>query len=305
MRSIRQFYSAVLICFLGLASSCTAPRSVIHSGKVTPKGEFKVGFDYVGNVASQPIDALADVTKDLVNSQKNQDSIFVSDPVFNLSKAALAYSLDPAIPSFDVYVRYGLAKRVDVGYKYAFGTHVFDGMYQFMGSTGSVRNPGAEGMYGSIGFQVSRQKSELPGKFLLDDIADLLQYKATRTDILIPLVFSNSFGPEEEFGNISYGISYSRSFINYSFNPNNVFEQKANMQDVVPVEKISEKKSYGALGFFVNAKFGFRYAYVLPALAVYYQNYGTYKLLAGRQAELKGFTFIPSLGVQFQFGKGR
>src|SRR5688572_30271593 len=211
MQRFRQFYLLIFISFLGLASSCTAPRSVIHSGKVTPKGEFKVGFDYVGNVASQPIDALADVTKDFVNSQKGKDSIFVSDAMFNLSKAALAYSLDPAVPSFDMYVRYGLAKRVDVGYKYAFGTHVFDGMYQFMGSTGTVRNPGSEGIYGSIGFQVSRQKSELPGKFLLDDIADLLQYKASRTDILIPLIFSNSFGREEEFGNVSYGISYSRS----------------------------------------------------------------------------------------------
>jgi hypothetical protein len=305
MINARFYILLLLVSVTGLGSSCTAPRSVIHSGKVTPKGEFKAGFDMVGNVATQPLEATSDITKNFVFSQKGLDSIYISDPVTDLGKAAISYSLDPAMPSFDFYVRYGLVKRVDIGYKYAFGTHVADAMFQFMGSTGTPQNPGSNGLYGSIGFQISRQKSELPGKFFLEDIADLLQYKASRTDILIPLVFSKSFGEEEEIGNISYGVAYSRSFIKYSFNPSNVFQQVAGHQDFVPVTKFEEKKSYGALGVFVNGKIGFKYAYILPAFAMYYQNYGTYKLIGNRQAELKGFTFIPSLGLQFQFGKGR
>ena len=134
---------------------------------------------------------------------------------------------------------------------------------------------------------------------------DLLKYNASRTDILIPLVFSTSFGPEEEMGNFSYGIAYSRTFINYTFDPSNFFQQQIDRQDYVPVKAVSEKNSYGAFGIFANAKIGYKYAYILPAMAIYYQNYGEYKLLAERTTKLKGFTFIPSLGLQVNIGKGR
>lgn len=290
---------------LFFAASCTAPRSVIHSGKVTPKGEFKAGANFSGNVATQPISALSEGTEKLVKTLKEQQTFESVDPVAEVSRVILAYTLDPAAPSFDFYGRYGLANRLDVGYKYAFGTHVLDGMYQFMGSTGTIKNPGAEGTYGSIGLQFSTQSAELPGKFLLDDASKLLKFEASRTDILIPLVFSNSFGPEETYGNISYGLAYNRSFIKYSFDPSAYLVQQAGQQDYVPIEKVSGKKSYGSLGAFVNAKIGFKYVYALPALAIYYQNYGNYNLPGGKQTELKGFTFIPSLGLQFCFGGGR
>ncbi|KAA9339978.1 hypothetical protein [Adhaeribacter soli] len=294
-----------LISALLLASSCTAPRSVIHSGKVTPKGEFKAGANFSGNIATQPIAALSEGTKNLVNTLKEQKTYESADAVADVSRAVLAYTLDPASPSFDFYGRYGLAKRVDVGYKYAFGTHVFDGMFQFMGSTGTIKNPGPEGTYGSIGLQFSSRSADLPGKFLLEDAGKLLKFDASRTDILIPLVFSTSFGPEETYGNISYGLAYSRSFVKYNFDPSEFLVQQAGQQNYVPVEKVSGKESYGALGAFVNAKIGYKYAYVLPVLAIYYQNYGKYNLPGGRQTELKGFTFIPSLGLQFNFGGGR
>jgi hypothetical protein len=300
-----RFFSLIPVIGLLLAAGCTAPRSVIHSGKVTPKGEFKAGADFFGNVATQPIGALSETTENLVNVIKDQHTLESADPVTDISRAVLAYTLDPASPSFDFYGRYGVAKRVDLGYKYALGTHVFDGMYQFMGSIGTLKDPGQPGTYGSIGFQFSSQSSELPGKFLLEDAAKLLKFEAKRKDILIPLVFSTSLGPEETYGNISYGIAYNRSFISYSFDPSAYLIQQAGQQNVVPIEKVSDKQSYGSLGAFVNAKFGFKYAYILPAMAVYYQNYGKYNLPGGKQTELKGFTFIPSLGMQFCFGKGR
>ncbi len=296
---------AVFVAVLLFITGCSAPRSVIHSGKVTPKGEFKVGADYSFNAATQPLGALTDATADLTKSLKNTDSVYITDQVNGLAKAALAYSLDPATPSFDFYVRYGVIERVDLGYKYAFGTHVFDGMFQFMGSTGTIKNPGAPGTYGSIGFQYSRKKSALPKKVLWQDVEDLLKFEASRTDILIPLVFSTSFGTEEELGNISYGVAYSRTFIDYTFDPTNFFQQQIDRQDYVPVKAVSQKSSYGALGIFANAKIGYKYVYFLPALAIYYQNYGKYQLLADKTTELKGFTFIPSVGVQVNIGKGR
>lgn len=304
MQFLRTSFSLALLGLFFMAG-CTAPRSVIHSGKVTPKGEFKVGTNYAVNVATQPIGALADVTAGLVKDLKNRDTIVIDEQVNGISKAALAYTLDPVAPSWDFYVRYGLVNRVDVGYKFAFGSHVFDAMYQFMGSTGTPKNPGPVGTYGSIGLQYSSRDSKLPGRVLWQNIDDLLQYNASRTDILIPLVFSTSFGPEEEMGNISYGVAYSHTWIKYNFNPSNFVQKQADRQDVIPVKPLSAKNNYGAWGAFVNAKIGYKYAYFLPALAIYYQNYGEYELLGGNKTELKGLTFIPSLGLQFQFGKGR
>ena len=300
---INPFY--ILASFLLFFSACTAPRSVIHSGKVTPKGEFKLGTNYAFNVATQPIGAATDATKDLVKTLKNQDSIVVTDQVNNIARAAVAYTLDPAVPAWDFYIRYGLVEHVDIGYKYAFGSHVFDAMYQFMGSTGTIKNPGAPGTYGSIGIQYSGKKSTLPGKIVWEDVENLLKYEARRTDILIPLVFSTSFGPEEETGNISYGVAYSRTWIDYTFDPSNFFQQQIDRQDYVPVKAVSEKNSYGALGIFANAKIGYKYAYILPAMAIYYQNYGEYQLLADKKTKLKGFTFIPSIGLQVNIGRGR
>src|SRR5918993_549169 len=89
---------SVFVLFLLFVSGCTAPRSVIHSGKVTPKGEFKVGTDYAFNVATQPIGAVTDATTDIVNTLKNRDSIVVDDQVNNIARAALAFTLDPATP---------------------------------------------------------------------------------------------------------------------------------------------------------------------------------------------------------------
>ena len=302
-----RLYTYLLAGLLALVfmAGCNAPRSVIHSGKVTPKGEFKVGTNYAFNASTKPIGALADVTSGLVKDLKNRDTIVLNDQVNGISEAALAYTLDPVAPSWDFYVRYGLVERVDVGYKFAFGAHVFDAMYQFMGSTGTPANPGPAGTHGSIGLQYSGRNSKLPGKILWQDIEDILQFNASRKDILIPLVFSTSFGPEEQMGNISYGVAYSHTWIKYHFKPNNFVQEQADRQTVVPVQPLSAKNNYGALGAFVNAKIGFKYAYILPALAIYYQNYGKYELPGGKQTELKGFTFIPSLGLQFQFGEGR
>ncbi|HSI90389.1 MAG TPA: hypothetical protein VK927_04690, partial [Adhaeribacter sp.] len=177
------FYASILL----LAAGCAAPRSVIHSGKVTPKGEFKAGANFSGNLATQPMAAVTDGTRDLINTLRNDKTLETAEPVDNLSRAILAYTLDPAAPGLDFYGRYGLIDRIDVGYKFASGTHVFDGMFQFLGSTGTITNPGPEGMYGSIGLQFSTRKTGLPGRIFLTDGAKLLKFEARRTDFLIPL----------------------------------------------------------------------------------------------------------------------
>ncbi|MCB2408533.1 hypothetical protein [Hymenobacter lucidus] len=291
-----------------LATSCTAPRIMTMSGKVTPKGEFKAGGNLAFNLPTETISKTSSAVKEAATQLASQDKVDYStsgELVEKLQVAALAYVLDPVQTAPDLYVRYGVIDRLDVGYKYAFGSHVFDGMYQFMGPVGTPEQPGgaAGAMYGSIGLQFATQRAKLPDIPYLDDINGLLQFRATRNDLLVPLVFSHSFGPEEEIGAISYGVVYSHTFLRYGFDPRNIYVSNSASQLIPSLPE--RKQSFSSYGAFVNVKVGFRYAYIVPALAMYYQNYGTYQLLNSKSAKLSGMTFIPSIGVQFRIPTGR
>ncbi|RAU81547.1 hypothetical protein [Pontibacter arcticus] len=293
-----------MICLVALAAGCTAPRSVIHSGKVTPQGQFKAGVNFGGNIASEPISQLDDITKAAVDAIADRDTVFYDEQVDVFSKALVSYALDPVGPTFDFYLRYGVAPRVDVGYKFASGVHVFDAMYQFMGALGTPQNPGQGGQwYGSVGLQYAGQSSGIVDKLLLDRLTSVFSFTAQRRDIVIPLVFSKSFGVEEEIGNISFGAVYNHTFVKYGFEPGRIFKKVAG--ESVKVEGLMEKNSFPSYGLFVNGKIGFKHIYVLPALTMYYQNYGTYKFLESREVSFSGITIIPSIGLQANFGGGR
>jgi hypothetical protein len=292
-----------VIVVLVFAASCTAPRSVIHSGKVTPKGQFKVGANFGGNIASEPLSQLDDVTAAAVDAAVKRDTVFYDKQIDVFAKALVSYALDPVGPTFDFYVRYGLVERLDVGYKYASGVHAFDAMYQFMGPTGTPLNPGKGDWYGSVGLQYAGQSSDIANKLLLNKVKPLLQFTAERRDIVIPLVFSKSFGPEEQIGNISFGAVYNHTFITYGFEPGKIFKKVAG--ESVKVNGLLEKNNFASYGLFVNGKIGYKFLYLLPALTIYYQNYGTYQFLEGREFSFSGMTLIPSLGVQAIFGAGQ
>lgn len=282
-----------------LISSCTAPRTIVSSGKVTPRGEFRAGGNLAFNVATATLSKTGSALKSAAQAAATKDTIGFSQSVNNLQVAALAYVLDPVRPSSDLYLRYGVIDRVDVGYKYAFGSHVFDAAYQFLGPTGTPEKPGgpAGATYGSIGLQFATQRAKLPSVPFLDDIADVLGFRATRRDLIVPLVFSHSFGPEEEIGAFSYGVVYTHTFLRYGFGPDKIFQ--ANTNTKIPV-LLEQKTNFSSFGAFANVKIGYRYAYVIPSLGLYYQNYGTYQLLNNQTAKLSGLTIVPSLGLQFR-----
>jgi len=271
------------------------------SGKVTPHKQFRIGGNLIGSVASQPIKSLAKFSKGALEDAFNKDTVNYGTLVDNFSEGVLAYSLDPINAGFDFYLRYGISPKFDVGYKFAFGSHIFDSRYQFMGSTGTLKNPGKEGMYGSIGLQFSTQSAKIPGQVFFDQLQGLLDFGIRRRDILIPIIFSHSIGREEAIGAIAYGMVYSHTFISYRFEPDNIYKKVGNNSIRIP--GISDKANFPAIGFFLNAKLGYKYVYVIPAIAVYYQNYGTYKLLEGYTVNLKGTSFIPSIGIQIHLGK--
>lgn len=299
------------LCFfvliLGLAAGCTAPRAVINSGKVTAPGKFKAGVNFGGNIATEPIGQLDDITKAAVDAIAKKDSVYFDNEIETATRALLAYALDPVGPTFDFYLRYGVAPRVDVGYKFASGVHVFDAQYQFLGPTGTPDSPGAGAVngawYGSVGLQYAGQSSDWADKLFLDKLQPILQFTAKRRDFTIPVIFSKSLGVEEENGSIAFGAVYNHTNIEYGFEPGKLFERIGS--DVEKIDALMEKNSFGSYGFFVNAKLGIKYVYILPALTVYYQNYGDYKLLNNTSYSYSGLTFIPSIGIQASFGKGR
>ncbi|GAA4015555.1 hypothetical protein GCM10022408_31120 [Hymenobacter fastidiosus] len=287
------------------ATSCMAPRAITSSGKVTPRGEFRVGGTQSFNIPTETISKTGAVVKEAADQLSRQDKVQYSDLVDKLQVAALTYVIDPVQPAADLYVRYGAIDRLDVGYKYAFGSHVFDAMYQFMGTTGTPESPGgaAGGMYGSIGLQFATQRARLPTIPYFDNINSLLRFQANRNDLLVPLVFSKSFGPEEEIGAVSFGAVYTRTFLRYGFDPRNIYKSGSST-DLLPTLP-EQRRSFSSYGAFANVKIGYRYAYIIPAFAMYYQNYGTFQLLNNKTAKLKGFTFIPSIGLQFRIPTSR
>ncbi|SET76671.1 hypothetical protein [Hymenobacter actinosclerus] len=296
----RRWVAGLLAGTAGLlaTASCTAPRAIVSTGKVTPRGEFRVGGNLAFNVPTETIDKAGSTLKSAARDLARKDTVRYNGTIEKLQVAALAYALDPVRPSSDLYLRYGVIDRLDVGYKYAFGSHVFDAMYQFLGPVGTVENPGTRQpgvTYASIGLQYATQRTKLPSVPFLDDLNTLLGFRASRHDLLVPLVFSQSLGAEEEIGAISYGLVYAHTFLRYGLTPGSLFNGTVPVSDLPTV-----RHSFGSYGAFFNAKLGYRYVYVIPALSVYYQNYGEYQLLNNKTAKLSGMTFIPSLGLQFR-----
>ena len=211
--------------------------------------------------------------------------------------------MTPLTSTQDIYLRYGVARRVDIGARVAAGAVVADAQYQLWGTTGSWRTPDATGGgHGAIGLMFATQSADLPGRKALDLGSKLLDFEARRTDVLVPFTVSMPLGPEEEFGHLAAGVVVGRSFLHYRFQPTKQFEDAAGKRIDIPT--VDERKSFMTYGLFVNGKFGYRYVFFQPALAIYYQNYGSFELLQFDKtqprptASFKGATFVPSLGVQ-------
>ena len=288
-----------LAASLLLATACSAPRAIVATGKVTPQGEFRVGYNQGFNIATAPLSKAGAALKDAAGAAAGKDTVGYGGSVINLQAAALAYILDPVQPTADLSIRYGIIPRLDAGFKYAFGSYVFDTQYQLLGPTGSPENPGRGAVsgttYASIGLQFATQRAKLPSLPFLSNINSVLNFRATRNDLLIPLIISQSFGPEEEIGAISYGLVYAHSWVNYGFAPSNVY---LNTQKIPALP--TQSRDFSSFGGFLNLKLGYRYFYVIPAVSVFYQNYGDYALLNGASTSLSGVTFVPSLGFQLR-----
>ena len=297
-------------------SSCVAPRAITNSGKVTPKGNWVVATNQTYNIATAPAGKVAsaiDVNfENLFNGSLDTVSLAQSNAVATdwqkVGEALIANNFDPIGGGLDFGVRYGIAERFDVGFKKAGRAKAIDVQYQFLGSLGNVDDFSESSTgkwYGSIGLQYSSQDLSLP--FWAKPLTTKLEYDFSRKDILVPLIFSYGLGNEESIGAISFGLAYNFTRMNYSTTPFTY----ARIQDVNGVvtalntAAITETKSISSFGAFANMKIGFRYFYFVPAVAVYYQNYGTLQNFIGESFQMKGVTVVPSLGLRLRLGKSK
>jgi hypothetical protein len=295
------------IVFSALAAalcSCSGSRSVLNSGKVLPKDQMRFGKNYTINISTSPISQSVRGAYNLSDTYSNKDTIYYDEQVQYVNAALLSYCLDPIGVNDELYFRYGLGHRLDLGFKNSGGSNAFDVQYQFLGSTKNVNQvePGqGNGFYGSIGAQYSWQNYRFLNYQMFDKVQSIFGLNMSRKDVSIPLIFSTSFGPEERVGCFSFGLVYSHSFIKYEIAPKNIYA--ADKIDPVLLEPVNAKMNYGAYGTFFNLKIGKKFVFFNVSVAAYYQNYGKYQLLGGQSKTLKGFTFIPSYGMQFNLIK--
>jgi hypothetical protein len=302
MISIRSAF--VIVCGIVVCSSCTPPRSMLSSGKVVPKKQFRIGVNYTFNVSSAPISQSVKGAYKLSQTIANKDTVRNSTQVQDLNAALIAYCVDPITFNDELYFRYGMGHNLDFGYRNAGGAHAFDMMYQFLGSNENFNTSTYSGMYGSTGLQYSWKNYNFSDNPVLKRLQKIFLMDMERKDFTIPIVFSKSWGPEERTGCFSFGIMYSHTFIKYKISTKNIYQindqlGSGNQVPAYLLTPIEAKVHYGSYGTFINFKVGKKYVFFNFSLAAYYQNYGKYPLLGGSTVELKGFTFVPSYGVQF------
>lgn len=277
-------------------AACTAPRTINQSAKVTPKGNIVAGMSYTANLPTRTIGLMADIVEENVKDLANKDSITLDENFYRINKAATAFAVDPFGSGYDFYLRAGVANRFELGYKRAGKANAFTAQYQFLGPTGQVGEKQADRVYGSIALQYSWQNYKLPSFF--SELQSRLGYDFKRSDILLPVIFSVSFGNEEEYGSLSFGAAAAYSRIVYTTLPDKIFDDNN-----IPVTGSRNIESFLSFGGFANIKAGYKYVYIVPAMSIFYQNYGTYKLLNDQAFSFKGFTIIPSLSLQFRLSK--
>lgn len=279
--------------------ACTGPRSVLHSPEATPKGSWRVGGSMDANLPTQTSEALYGGLEGGVRALHDRvaesDSAvpITADSLNDLTRALIAYSLDPIGMSPSLWLRYGLWHRVDAGYRYAGGVHAFDARFQFLGPQGA-----GSGWRGSLAAQYSSQDYELPS--LLSKLQSVLRYEFKRKDLLFPLVLGKPFGADGRYGDFGLGAAYNLSFIEYGSEILKLVE-KADSAAARPFEDLQGERTVHALGGFANLRAGYRHVFLLASFAAYRQDYGTFKLFGGERTSLSGWTFAPSFGMELRF----
>lgn len=293
-----------LLALALFAAGCTGPRSILHSPDATPKGDWRVGGGMDVNLPTQTSKALYGGLEGgidgLYSRVKGSDSTvpITADSLNDLTKALIAYSIDPLGAQPTLFVRYGAWRRMDAGYRFAGGVHAFDARYQFLGPVAGDAAGNTRAWRGSLAVQYSSQSFELPS--LMGKLQETLRYEFKRKDVLFPLIFGKPIGADGRYGSFGIGAAYNLALIEYDSEILKLVE-RVDTGAVRPFENLRGDRLIHSFGGFANARLGYRHVFALASFALYKQDYGTFKLFGGEKAELAGWTLMPSLGLEFLF----
>lgn len=288
----------ILGSFCLFFSSCFGPRNIFLSGKVTPKGCFTVGANLTANISTSGASQAYKTVRSASSNYNNRDSTFMDEQLNNISKTAIAYSIDPVSAGYDFYLRYGFINRFDIGYRYNNGAHVIDTRFQFLGTTGNFKNNNEDAQkklwHGSMGVQYSAQSTGIPFDYF-GLIGQQFNFSLSRKDLLFPITLSYAFGPEEKYGAICFGILIAQTRLKYSFSPQGIYQLNQGVPKLIPA--FNEDKSFISGGAFAHIKFGYKFIYGVIGSALYYQNFGSFNSLNQSSFSFKGFTLVPNAGI--------
>ncbi len=262
-----------------------------QSGRVTPKGTVVGGITYMANVSQESSVRMSDVLKNQIKNFSSGDTVQYDQFLSDANAAIVAYAVDPIAFGPQFYLRVGVWDRLELGYTRAKGTNMFSAQGQFMGFEKERIEESKKRWFGSGGVQYSWNSYNLPNFF--GKMQDRFGFEYKRRDFLLPFTFSYSLGPNETYGAIGFGAVVGFHRIDYSFLPDRIVNDKG-----VVLKPGNHTNKFSSIGFFVNVKAGYKFVYIIPSIAVYYQQYGTYPLLDRSSLFLEGFTFVPGISLQ-------
>jgi hypothetical protein len=274
-----------------LLVSCSVPKVMNQSGRVTPVGNISGGVTYAANVSQVATVHLDGALRKYITEYPTADTVDFNKMLLDANKALVAYSLDPIAAGPQFYFNIGIFDRLEIGYLRTEASNALSSRLQFLGYENKRIPESKVRWFGSVGVQYSWNKYSLPDYF--GQLQETFGYRYGRRDFLIPLNFSYSFGPNEKYGALGIGAVLGMHHVYYSFIPENVINDQGEL-----LKPVDYKENYQSLGFFLNLKLGYKYAYIIPSLAVYHQNYGAYPMLDRSMVGYKGFTFVPAITLQ-------
>ena len=297
----KYFYlSAVIIWGM---QSCTAPKSIIESGKVTPKGAVRASLGTTTNIPTAFTQEVVGFAIDNAGIVKG-DSFQFQENLENVVGSLVSYSLDPLTQTVDFHLRYGIGWGLDIGYKNLSGVSVIDLQYQFAGEDRPLSFGGL--FASSIGIQYSGQKLRL--NRISQKLDEALGMEFRKRDFMLKWINSYPFGEDEKYGHIGFGAAWNRTISNYGISPTKVLTRAEELggQKVTSVlEPMQDQRTaYSSWGGFLNLRLGYKYVYLYGAISMFHQNYGTYQIFKDVKYQGKGWTFIPTFGLQVQLPIG-
>ncbi|MDX5321963.1 MAG: hypothetical protein LPK45_12535, partial [Bacteroidota bacterium] len=272
--------------------SCSVPKVINESGRVTPRGQVTGGASYMMNISTASSLQIGETLWNGIENYQAADTIQYDALLKDINSSLIAYALDPAFAQgAQFYFRVGVVNRLELGYLRASKTNMFHANYQFLGFDKDPEVLAKKRWFGAVGLRYSSQSFNLPKKFA--QVQAIFDYRYSRKDWIMPVVFSYSFGPEEQYGSVSFGAIFGRHYMNYSVLPENIFNDQG-----FQLRGVEKKNAYNSVGLFVNVKAGYRFIYIIPSLSVYYQNYGEYPMLDKSTVTYKGLTLVPGISLQ-------